>query len=286
MCLLDKAAPASVSPVTPLNGDTLNLFQALDLAFLALANDLSAKEYYFPSFISTKDLQKMDYLHSFPQHVTFPAVLAGDDANLKAFQSGTVINEEDEIQVTRLAPIKHILTPAACYHFYIHLQGGEYSQPLLLTTKNTCFRNEKHFIPLERQWSFSMREIVCIGTEQDTKQFLNIMQEKVDNLISSLDLNVSWETATDPFFDPSNNPKHWMQRLQPNKQEMVFNKRLAIGSMNNHRNYFGESFSIKVNGELAHSACVAFGLERWIAAILNQYGQDTANWPKRLDNRQ
>lgn len=278
MCLMDKAT-TNISPITPLNGDILKLFHALDLIFLDLAKDVEAKEYSFPCFISTSDLKKMDYLHSFPQHVTFPVVLDGDQANLKAFQSSTVINQEDEIEVTRLAPIKHILTPAACYHLYIHLQGGEFNQPMMLTTKNTCFRNEKQFIPLERQWSFSMREIVCIGTAQDTQHFLTVMQEKVDALIKKLDLHVLWETATDPFFDPANNPKHWMQRLQPNKQEMVFNKRLAIGSMNNHRNYFGESFAIKVNGELAHSACVAFGLERWVAAILDQFGPDRTYWP-------
>jgi seryl-tRNA synthetase len=278
MCLMDKAT-TNISPVTPLNGDILKLFHALDLIFLDLAKDVEAKEYSFPCFISTRDLKKMDYLHSFPQHVTFPVVLDGDQANLKAFQSSTVINQEDEIEVTRLAPIKHILTPAACYHLYIHLQGGEFNQPMMLTTKNTCFRNEKQFIPLERQWSFSMREIVCIGTAQDTQHFLTGMQEKVDTLINKLGLHVLWETATDPFFDPANNPKHWMQRLQPNKQEMVFNKRLAIGSMNNHRNYFGESFAIKVNGELAHSACVAFGLERWVAAILDQFGPDRTYWP-------
>jgi hypothetical protein len=70
-----------------------------------------------------------------------------------------------------------------------------------------------------------------------------------------------------------------MQRLQPNKQELVFDQRLAIGSANNHRNYFGEAFDIRVNGELAHSACVAFGVERWVAAILDQFGPHCGDWP-------
>ncbi len=285
MCNTVKGTSSRDVSVGYLSGNKLKLFQALDKVFLELAKEVKADEYHFPSFIKTKDLKKMDYLHSFPQHVTFPAVLDSEAANLKAFQSSVVINDYDEIQITRLAPIKNILTPAACYHFYIHLQDEELSQPLFLTTKNTCFRNEENFINLERQWSFSMREIVCIGTAEDTQQFLNVMQDKIDTLINTLGIHVFWETATDPFFDPSNNPKHWMQRLQPNKQEMVFNKRLAIGSKNNHRNYFGEIFKIKINGEFAHSACVAFGLERWVAAITEQFWNEEAYWPKLLGIR-
>ncbi len=63
---------------------------------------------------------------------------------------------------------------------------------------------------------------------------------------------------------------------------MVFDQRLAVGSVNLHRNYFGEAFEISRNGISACSACVAFGLERWIAAILDHFGEKPEQWPVDL----
>ena len=94
-----------------------------------------------------------------------------------------------------------------------------------------------------------------------------------------LGLPVEFETATDPFFNPSQNPKYLMQRLDPVKHEMIFDGHLAIGSVNFHRNYFGEAFGIERAGEQAFSGCVAFGLERWIFAILSHFGPNPAAWP-------
>jgi hypothetical protein len=70
-----------------------------------------------------------------------------------------------------------------------------------------------------------------------------------------------------------------MQKLEPVKTEMVFQNRLAIGSVNFHRNYFGEAFEIRRAGAEAFSGCVAFGIERWIAAIVRQFGQNAGDWP-------
>ena len=263
----------------PLSGAKLALFHALDREFLKLSGSVTADEYHFPSFIASSDLKQIDYLHSFPHHATFPAVLDRTESNLQAFRTDTIVGAENEINVTQFAPIKEILTPAACYHFYIHFKGARFDHPIYLTTKNTCFRNEDQFVPLERQWNFTMREIVSIGSVGDIQRYLEIMQEKVTEFARALKLNFAWEIATDAFFDPANSPKHWMQRLEPNKQELVFDQRLAIGSANNHRNYFGEAFDIRVNGIPAHSACVAFGVERWVAAILDQFGPHCSDWP-------
>jgi hypothetical protein len=70
-----------------------------------------------------------------------------------------------------------------------------------------------------------------------------------------------------------------MQKLDPVKTEMVFENRLAIGSVNFHRNYFGEAFDIQCGGEAAFSGCVAFGVERWIAAWLSTFGPQSGDWP-------
>jgi hypothetical protein len=111
------------------------------------------------------------------------------------------------------------------------------------------------------------------------RSFLARYENKVDDFFQRIHLNVEWKNATDPFFNPSRNPKFLAQKLDPVKTEMVFETGLAIGSVNFHRNYFGEAFQIRREGQDAYSGCVAFGIERWIFAFLNQFGPDQKNWP-------
>ena len=125
-----------------------------------------------------------------------------------------------------------------------------------------------------------MREIVCLGTADEVKEFLARYQKKVDQFFKSIELPVEWINATDPFFNPSRNPKYILQKLDPVKTEMIFEDRLAIGSINFHRNYFGEAFEISRAGREAFSGCVAFGLERWIYAFLSRFGLNQSDWPQ------
>lgn len=126
-----------------------------------------------------------------------------------------------------------------------------------------------------------MREIVCIGGEREVQQFLQEVKSRLSALFARLQMDIQWQTAQDPFFDPGNNPKHLLQKLHPNKHEMVFDNRLALGSANYHRSYFGETFQILFNNTHAHSACIAFGIERWLAAF-SALGGNPATWPLNL----
>ena len=76
-----------------------------------------------------------------------------------------------------------------------------------------------------------------------------------------------------------NNPKYIFQKLEPVKKELVFDDRLAIASTNDHINYFGEAFNLTRNGETLSSGCIAFGMERWLSAIVNTFGEDPNSWP-------
>lgn len=266
-----------------LSGSLLKLFRRLDSLFLRWAAHWNAREYTFPTFLPARELARVDYLRSFPQHATFPVVLSPEDENLESFIDGSPINEEGIVQTTRTAPVRDILTPAACYHFYVHFQGNVLEAPRYVTTRATCFRRETEYSPLQRQWSFEMREIVCLGTEEEVSAFLESSREQVKSFLETINLPVSWETASDPFFNPTKNPKFLMQKIEPVKIEMMFDGRLAIGSTNFHRTYFGETFSIKRAGQEAFSGCVAFGLERWIYSILSIFGPNEADWPQLED---
>jgi seryl-tRNA synthetase len=259
-----------------LSGAPLKLYRKLDALFASWAADWNAFEYRVPPFIPSAEMHKLDYFRSFPHLITFPVTLESEQENLVEFGERT---HEKDVQLTHTAPIQDILTPAACYHFYILLQGQSLDQPHYFTTCATCFRKETQYFPLQRQWTFSMREIVCLGGIEDVQKFLGTMRNTLEQFASTISLPVTWIEATDPFFNASENPKYLSQILDPVKTEMLFESRLAIGSINFHRNFFGETFQIQVEGKEAFSGCVAFGIERWMYAFLSHFGPDENSWP-------
>jgi hypothetical protein len=63
---------------------------------------------------------------------------------------------------------------------------------------------------------------------------------------------------------------------------------MAIASFNNHETFFGEAFSISLaryghptsdRATPAWSGCVAFGIERWLLALLVEHGLNPRDWP-------
>src|SRR6185369_5132959 len=102
-----------------LSGNLLELFHRLDRLFLLWASECNAAEYRFPTVISARDLARLDYFHSFPHLVTFPVVLKADEQDLKRFSEGATLNEEGDVALTDIDGVKDVLTPAACYHFYV-----------------------------------------------------------------------------------------------------------------------------------------------------------------------
>jgi hypothetical protein len=261
-----------------LSGPLLEAFRFLDVRFARWARDAGAAEYRFPLFLSAGDLQRFDYLRAFPHQATFPAALDEDPAALRAFaEAAEPLDPEGALRLGRLAPVREVLTPAACYHFYALLQGRELEAPRHLTTVATCFRREAYYRPLQRQWNFTMRELVCLGTPDEVQDLLQAMRARAEELVAALDLPVTWRPATDPCFDPARRPE--APASEPLKTEMVYDGELALGSVSSHGRVFGEAFGITRAGAPASSGCVAFGLERWLYALLTRHGPDPRAWP-------
>lgn len=263
-----------------LSGPLLALADRLDRRFLALAARWDAEELRFPTFIAAAELERIDWFRSFPQLATFPVSLDPAEANLDRFTGGEPVGPDGSVKLAGLAPVREVLTPAACYHLYAHHRGGAFDRPRWFTTRATCFRREDHYEPLERQWSFTMREIVCMGTAGEAAAFLDEAAAVVDDLTAGMGLALRWDHASDPFFRPSQNPQYLMQRIDPTKHELVFDDRLAIASRNLHHDHFGRAFSIRRDGAPVHTACLAFGVERWLAAFVRQFGPDERSWPE------
>lgn len=264
-----------------LRGSLLRLAADCDRAFLILADAFGADEEQHPAAISAELLNRLDYFSSFPHQATFPAVLDGDDDNLAGFADDPL--GEAGLRLPRLAPVRAVLTPAACYHVYAAHEGEEFAAASYFTTAATCFRREAVFEPLVRQWAFRMREVVCAGTAAEVSRFLAQARQLADRLCRELSLPLVWEPATDSFFRPLTNPKFLLQKVSPTKEEAVFGGRVAIASVNLHHDHIASAFGISRAGQAAHTGCLAFGVERWLYALCSRYGEDPADWPSVAD---
>ncbi|MET9348237.1 hypothetical protein ABZY67_16295, partial [Streptomyces termitum] len=79
-------------------------------------------------------------------------------------------------------------------------------------------------------------------------------------------------TADDPFYDKGGSRAKLMA-LDPVKHEFSTPDKTAIASVNRHRNFFGERLGITAGSHgTAYSACVAFGVERWVHAMILAHG--------------
>jgi seryl-tRNA synthetase len=258
------------------------LSEKIDRRFLDLAFAFDAEQQEFGPLLSVSDLRKIDYFSAFPHLVTFPASAAADDANLREFVLRNGALADGPLVTTRNAPVETVLAPAACYAVYIAMESCDIGVgSRTVTVRGTCFRSETRFEPLIRQPSFSMREIVHLGGARTVKSFLEQARGLVLTIAEEWGLAPSIEVAADPFFDPARSPKYVHATLFPSKHELIDHD-VALSSFNNHRNFFGEAYRVSSKGEPVHTACVAFGIERWIAAILREHGSDPRDWPAEL----
>ena len=261
-----------------LSGPLYELAGSLQARFDELAATWAAAPMAFPPFLAVTELQRIDYFGSFPHLASFAVHLDGDEDEMARFAAAPLA-ADGSAALTSLAPAHEVLTPAACYHLYVHFQGSALAEARYLTTTATCYRREAYYRPLERQWAFTMREVVAMGTGEEVRLFLARAREEVDGLAAAAGLPVRWVRATDPFFRPSTNPQYLMQRIDPTKHELAYGDGLAIGSINLHHDHFGRAFSIEREGIPATTGCVAFGVERWLAAIVREHGPEAENWP-------
>ena len=171
-----------------------------------------------------------------------------------------------------------------CYHVYAALAGRVLAATTYVSAEGTCWRHEGDRLrPLGRGWAFTMRESVCIGDAGATETFRARGIEHARALASSLSLDAVLEEATDPFFRPTARGRELLQRVKGLKQELrlpVGDGSVAAASFNLHERFFGDAFDIRLgDGSPAASACVAYGIERWLLAFLVAHGTRARDWP-------
>ncbi len=254
-----------------LGPELVELRAQLDRRFVSWAYDCGAEAWIFPPLLSVSDLDGIDYFDSFP-HL---GLVAGtiEEARLASYTRDEAI---PVIPGSDLSACEHVLPSAACYAAYFHLRGTKLEAVKRITTVATCFRNEREYNGLRRLRGFTMREIICIGPAQAVTAHLTAFRERIQTFCASLALGVEIQVATDPFYR-KDDPRVAMQRFFPVKEEFVYGGSVAFASLNYHRNFFGERCALTTaDGSPAFTSCVAFGIERWLHALLDRFQTTTA----------
>jgi len=263
----------------------VSLLREIEAALAHLARAETSNEWVTPAGVSFETLERAQYFASFPQWLTAASHLSGDEAALQHIAASA---SPGAAARSSLEPADVVLPPAICYNTYAVHADSVIASPVVMTAQGTCWRYEgERLAQLERGWAFTMREIVCLGAQRDVKEFLDRSVDRVSTLERVLGINCEMVAASDPFFAPNARGRAVLQRIKGLKHELVFRfpdgRPLAIASFNDHELFFGEAFKISLpDGSPAWSGCVAFGLERWLMAVLVTHGVEPSDWPVTL----
>jgi seryl-tRNA synthetase len=293
-----EAIAAADDPLAPLAG---SLFQPLGVEgvyartalyegvmvrlaeFVSRERDARTEILRFPPVMSRRQLEKSGYLKSFPNLLGCVCALHGTEA---AIRSAADRYESGGDWTTSLGASDLVLSPAACYPLYplVATRGRIPADGLIFDVAADCFRREPSR-SLDRLQSFRMREFVRFGRPEQINAFRESWMSRAQVLAQELALPYSIEVANDPFFGRVGQIMAVSQIQQTLKFELLIPyhataKPTACMSFNYHREHFGQVWGLKDSrDELAHTGCVAFGMDRLVVALFANHGLDVRRWP-------
>lgn len=226
---------------------------ALDARLRETAVLAGAEDRIFPTVIAEQTLTRAEYFQSFPNYasrVERPGQKAG-----------------------------YFLSPAVCYHCYEALANSRLAGPVIIGCCGRCFRGDES--DGSHLWEFTMREVVFLGSATFVQEQREKWMKRIQGWAEMLGLEAALSPANDAFFGAENRGKKLRQQLKQLKYELrapgPAGTVMAIASFNLHEQFFGSRFSISLeDGSPAFSGCVAFGLERWIMALLTRQSAEEA----------
>jgi seryl-tRNA synthetase len=269
----------------PLVAGLIDYFES---RFLELADSFSAVPYRFPTLISAKYLDRVNYFKAFPHSLSFVTHLREDLENIDHFAQHTHWEGEGlNAKPESFSKIEALNSPAVCYHWYFSLADRKLiTDHLVATAVGQCFRYESsNLTSLERLWNFTMREIIFIGHGDYVLEQRETGRQRMEKILEEIGLAYQVESANDPFFIGEFRKQAAFQSAFQLKYEIraslpFSGKTLAVGSYNYHQDFFGRNLNITLPDDSPiHTGCIAFGLERIAYAFLAQYGLDKDQWP-------
>jgi seryl-tRNA synthetase len=237
----------------------------------------------FPPVMSRAHIERHGYLKSFPNLLGCVCGLHGSEQDIRAAADRYYKGEDWS---TSLAPNDLVLTPAACYPVYpiVASRGPVPGKGLRFDVAADCFRREPSK-DIDRLQSFRMREYVCIGKPSQIVEFREQWTGKAKAVADQLGVPYTVEQASDPFFGRTGQMMAISQFEQCLKFELLIPVRSAESptacmSFNYHLDHFGTTWGlVEESGEVCHTGCVAFGMDRLAVALFAIHGLKTDAWP-------
>jgi seryl-tRNA synthetase len=233
----------------------------------------------FPPVLNRRQLEQSGYLQSFPHLLGVVSCIDGSESEIRDLV-------ESPEWANRLSATDLVLAPAACYPVYplAAARGVLVKDRLVFDVASYCFRHESTH-ELGRLQAFQMREYVCIGTPAEVVDFRNKWISGAEEMAKLLGLPNKIAPASDPFFGRGGKVAARNQLEQSLKFELLIplksnEQPTACMSFNYHLDHFGTAWGLRtVAGETAHTACVAFGLDRLALALFATHGINLQSWP-------
>jgi seryl-tRNA synthetase len=281
---LESIAGAVLRPVgaNGLHARTGLFEQVLDGVAVALdrERDAAAEVLRFPPVMSRALLEQSGYHKNFPHLLGCVCSMHGSEAEIRTLLA------TDKPWVDALDPTELVLTPAACYPVYpmAAARGPVPAAGLIFDVASYCFRREATHEP-GRMQSFRMREFVHMGTPESAQSFRHDWVPRAERLAQRLALPYRIDRASDPFFGRVGKMMAVSQVEQALKFELLIpvnseEAPTACMSFNYHQDHFGTTWGLSgERGDVAHTACVAFGLDRLGLALFATHGLDLKAWP-------
>ncbi len=242
-----------------------------------------AERLRFPPVLPRSQLESSGYLSSFP-HLAGSVYSFGGDEGQAALQAERASRHEDWGEFQEMTELT--LMPAACYPVYpaVAARGRLPAGGVFVDAGGAwVFRHEPSHDPARRQ-IFHQHELVRIGEPEAVLAWRDEWAQRGLELLRALGLAAELDNANDPFFGRRGRMLASNQRDERLKLELLVQiagpEPTALASFNHHRDHFGTTYGIELAaGGTAHTACLGFGHERIVLALLRTHGLDTGAWP-------
>jgi seryl-tRNA synthetase len=257
-----------------------------DAAVTRAAAPDAAEPLRFPPLLPRHTIETTGYLESFPHLAGTIFAFEGTEAEA-VIQHQRAGRHEDWSEFQRMTDL--VLMPAACYPVYPAVAARGPLAPGGLTVDvgdAYAFRHEPSGDPARLQM-FHIRELVRIGEPEVVTAWRDAWRDRSIELLRGLGLDARFDVAADPFFGRGGRMLAANQRAEELKFEVLVPiagpEPAAVASFNYHRDHFAAAHGIeRADGAPAHTACLGFGEERIVLALLAAHGLDVGAWPEAV----
>jgi seryl-tRNA synthetase len=241
--------------------------------------------YRFPPVMPRPVLERTGYLSSFPDLIGSVSTFTGDNEDHRKLMD---VAQAGGRWTDLLHDAGVSLCPAICHPLYPTLRGSQPEGGTRYDVAGWCYRHEPSIDPARMQ-AFRQHDLVYVGDAKTAQEHRDRWLALGSEIFIALGLEVETVVANDPFFGRAGRILANNQRDETLKYEIVTSidsAPTAIASSNCHLDHFGLPFGITTaQGEVAHSCCVGFGLDRITLALLRTHGTDPGAWPSATRQR-